>query len=73
MSNLQFVLPWMFEKQPTLSLDDKICDSCRKQLAKISSAEAKSTKSFESNQDVSICGHFEESVHRQESLGSLNQ
>ena len=64
----------MCEKQPTLTLRNKICDSCRKQLAKIPSKEIESTESCESSHDVSVCGHLEHSdFHNKESLESLNQ
>ena len=32
-TKLRPVLPWMCEKIPTLTLQNKICDSCRKKLA----------------------------------------
>ena len=34
-TSLRPVLPWMCEKIPTLTLKQKICDSCRKKLAEM--------------------------------------
>ena len=34
-TNLRPVLSWMCEKTPTLTLDQKICDSCRKKLSEM--------------------------------------
>lgn len=31
--SLRNVLPWMQQKNPTLNLNQKICDSCRKALS----------------------------------------
>ena len=39
-SKLRPVLPWMCEKKSTLTLDDKICDDCRKKLATMPSTES---------------------------------
>ena len=39
-SKLRPVLPWMCEKKSTLTLDDKICDDCRKKLATMPSIES---------------------------------
>ena len=78
-SNLRHVLSWMCEKQPNLTLDDKICDDCRKKLAKLPvlSAEVESTDSESQgweSQDVGESSQLEESaLHQQESVESLNQ
>ena len=45
-SSLRPVLPWMCEKIPTVTLEQKICDSCRKKLAE------KKTEVEETNDDT---------------------
>ncbi len=40
--NLRDVLPWMIEKFPTISLGEKICDECRKQVGRSSIPKAAS-------------------------------
>ena len=62
----------MCEKLSILELDDKVCDNCRKQLAKLPSTKADSTELTEvdsSDSDVNLQGVFGE----QPSFESLNQ
>ena len=42
-TSLRQVLPWMCEKIPILTLEQKICDSCRKKLAEMET-EVEETK-----------------------------
>ena len=65
-SKLRSVLPWMCEKMSTLTLEDKICDNCRKKLADMSSA----TESSE--EDVEV-GGTENVLQEEESLDPFNQ
>ncbi len=67
--NLRPVLPWMCEKLPSLLLKDKVCDDCRKKLAKTS----ESVVMFESSQEGGgASSESEELFHQHESLEPIS-
>lgn len=73
--NLQPVLPWMCEKLPSLSLEAKVCDACRKKLSQVPIAETESADLFESSEeDIASSTHpAEETFCQLESLEPINQ
>ena len=64
-TSLRPVLSWMSEKIPTLTLDQKICDSCRKKISEMETEARESSdentfhyQDLESvNKGLSIIGH----------------
>ena len=64
--NLRPVAKWMCERAPSISLGCKICDNCRKKLAKLpTTPKVSSSSELESESEVY--------AHASESLASLNQ
>ena len=63
----------MCEKLSILELDDKICDSCRKQLVKLPSTKVDSTELTEADSSDPNANLQESVLGEQASLVSLNQ
>ena len=73
--NLRPVLPWMCEKIPSLILGAKMCDDCRKKVAKLPAPEAESEAPLESSEEANASSYSlcEELRSPYESLESGNQ
>ena len=63
--SLRQILPWMLEKVPSLILGAKICDSCRKELARSAVESDPLDNSGNEFDSTYIC--------QQESLESVNE
>ena len=64
--NLRQVTKWMCERAPSISMGSKICDNCRKKLAKIpTTSQVSSASELESESEFY--------ADTSESLASLNQ
>jgi len=64
----------MCEKLPSLALEEKVCDDCRKKLAQMPTPSVESTESYGSSQeDASANTQYAESAYQQQSLESLSQ
>ena len=51
-TSLRPVVPWMCEKIATLTLDQKICDSCRKKLLEMETVQEESSDDTYDYQDL---------------------
>ena len=51
-SSLRPVLPWMGKKIPNLTLEEKICDNCRKKLSEMEIAQYESSDDDFQHQDL---------------------
>ena len=64
--NLRPVTKWMCERAPSISMGSKICDNCRKKLAKVpTTPQVSSASEYETENEVY--------ADTSESLASLNQ